>query len=697
MSRALRALADRAGILAEYVDAEGTTRRTSDATRRAILEVMGMDAPTESAARGWLDQLDADDRERMLDPVRVVERDASESRIVRVRPPEGVRSARARVTLREEHGREWSVTRAVRSSGSGAVLKLPTRVGYGYHSLTVELSSGGREWSTEQSFVVAPSRCITLDERLGRRKRAFGVTANLYGVRREEDWGIGDSETLAQLVDWSASRRAAFVGINPLHALTNRGGDFGPYSPVSRLFRNPIYLDVGAVAALVPSDAARALLDAPDLRNRVAALRAEPLVDYDGVIDVKERVLRELHAAFRAQPEDSPRRRAYADFVKRHDPELSLFATWMALASASRVADWRRWPAAMHDPLSAAVRVFADANETDVDFHRWTQFELDAQLGSVAALARVRGMRVGIYQDLATGTSPGGSDSWTHPELFVRGASIGAPPDPYSVVGQNWGLPPLDPRAMARDRMRHWIRLVRHNLEHAGALRIDHVMGLFRSYWIPEGATGKDGAYVRMPWREMLGVLALESTRSDALIVGEDLGTVPPEVPRAMRRWGILSTKVLYFEQDTRGFRRASSYPAESLASANTHDLPPIAGYLAAGDVERRAAADSYGSARATQAARRARTRELESLRRLLRLPEDATVREVIAAVHSFLGATRARLIALALDDLMEETLPVNVPGFGPDQYPSWRRKTRMTVEALAASPTVDDLARIPL
>jgi 4-alpha-glucanotransferase len=369
----------------------------------------------------------------------------------------------------------------------------------------------------------------------------------------------------------------------------------------------------------------------------------------------------------------------------------------MAIASASRVADWRRWPAAMHDPRSPAVRVFAEGNHSEVDFHRWTQFELDAQLAGIAALARSRGMRIGIYQDLATGTSPGGSDTWTHPELFVRGASIGAPPDPYSVVGQNWGLPPLDPHAMARDRMRHWIRLVRHNLAHAGALRIDHVMGLFRSYWIPEGASGKEGAYVRMPWREMLGVLALESTRSDALIVGEDLGTVPPEVPRAMRRWGILSTKVLYFEQDARGFRRATAYPAESIASANTHDLPPIAGYVAGGDVERRASVGAYGSERATRLARRTRTRELASLSRLLRLPRDASVRDVIAAVHGFLGATRARLIALSLDDLMEETLPVNVPGFRADQYPSWRRKTRMTVEALAANPAVDDLARIPL
>jgi 4-alpha-glucanotransferase len=305
-------------------------------------------------------------------------------------------------------------------------------------------------------------------------------------------------------------------------------------------------------------------------------------------------------------------------------------------------------------------------------------------------------MAVGIYQDLATGTSPGGSDTWAHRHLFACGASIGAPPDPYSVVGQNWGLPPLDPRALLQDRMRHWIRLVRHGLEHAGALRIDHVMGLFRSYWIPEGATGKDGAYVRMPWREMLGVLALESTRSGALIVGEDLGTVPPEVPRAMRRWGILSTKVLYFEQNARGFRRGARYPAASLASANTHDLPPIAGYLAAADVERRAAIHAYGSEAAARAARRLRAREIAALRRVLRLDAGAGVHDAVAAVHRFLCRSNARLVALSLDDLMEETLPVNVPGFSADQYPVWRRKTRMTVEALAADAGADDLVRCP-
>lgn len=308
-------------------------------------------------------------------------------------------------------------------------------------------------------------------------------------------------------------------------------------------------------------------------------------------------------------------------------------------------------------------------------------------------------MEIGLYQDLAVGSSGTGSDSWAYRELFRDGASVGAPPDPYSDFGQNWGLPPIDPRALRRDRYRYFIQLLRSGFRHAGALRIDHVMGLFRLFWIPDGATGREGAYVRYPAEDLLGILALESRRHDALVVGEDLGVVPDHVPPAMRKWGLLSSRVLYFErEDGGGFQPQSRYPELSLASVNTHDMPTIRGFWSGRDIELRRSLgliDEKGSGTgATQ-------REVEKTKLLDRMREDAAlplhdhpsldmagVPAVKRAVHEFLCASPAALVALSLDDLGDEVEPINVPGVGTDRYPCWSRKMHKTVLEIAATAT---------
>ena len=701
MSRSrLRQLAERLGIIPEYIDQTGRhVRRTSAATREALLSVMGFDAPTEDAAAGWLDELDHEAGETILDPVRVARRDDRSARQVRVQLPPGIRAADVELTLTEESGHVWQVSRKVTRTST---LELPTRVPYGYHRITARVVSPAGERRAEQSYIVAPSTCVTPDTLLGKRNaRAMGVIANLYSVRREHDWGVGDFGTLTQLVEWSAARGAQFVGVNPLHALFNRGWDISPYSPVSRLFRNPLYIDVDEVPEVGQSEEARAILNAPDCRRQLRALRESPLVDYEGAIALKLRVLAEAHRAFRAR-ESGERRRAYEDFVRGQDPEITQFATWMALAESSGVPDWRAWPAALRRPDDPAVRAFAAAHAERVEFHQWLQFECDRQLHHVAERARVLGMRIGAYQDLAIGTSPGGSDTWSYPDLFLSRAHVGAPPDPYAADGQNWGLPPMSPRALRAQRYRYWIQLLRRAFQHAGALRIDHVMGLFRAFWIPEGLSGRDGAYVRFPAEDLLGILALESVRHNALVVGEDLGTVPREVPRALQRWGILSSRVLYFERDARGrgFKPARSYPSASLATANTHDMPTIAGFWTERDIDIREQVGLLRTAAEVRGARRERARDKKALLARLELPiprhfeESTFARQLTGRVHEFLCSTPAQLVGMSLDDLIGEVDPVNVPGVGPDTYPSWRRRTRMTMEHVAWSFEVDDAMR---
>ena len=696
---ALRQLADRVGILPEYTEQTGRfVRRTSDATRRMLLSAMGLDAPTEQAARAWLAELDHVERSRILEPARVVKRDDASARLVRVRIPEGGRGGGARVDLQltEENGDAFRTSAKVR--GASATIELPQPPRYGYHTLQARVRAGGREWSAGQSLIVVPSRCITPADVLGAGERVTGIVANLYSVRRERDWGIGDFTTLTELAEWTASRGGEFVGINPLHALWNRGTDVSPYGPVSRLFRNPIYIDVEAVPELEHSDAARAMI--AEHGAKIEALRARPFVDYDGVIALKERVLVELHRAFRARAASGgwgARRFAeYERFVKAREPELSRHATWMAIADASGVPDWRAWPEEMRDPSSTAVAAFADTHGDRVDFHRWLQFEIDRQLGAVASRATNLGMRIGLYQDLAVGTSPSGSDTWGDHDLFRWDASVGAPPDQYSTTGQVWGLPPIDPRVLREEGYRYWTLLLRRAFDHAGALRIDHAIGLFRSFWIPEGANGKQGAYVRFPANDLLGILALESTRHNAIVVGEDLGTVPKEVPPALKRWGILSSRILYFEHDRKGFKPAASYPPLALTTINTHDMAPIAGWWEGRDLEHRARTGTLRSSAEVRRARRERARAKRDLLRRLKLdpPKDAKLNGFAAtlagAAHQFLCATPSVLVGQSLDDVIGETDPVNVPGTGQDKYPNWRRKTSITVEALSHRADVD-------
>jgi 4-alpha-glucanotransferase len=507
---------------------------------------------------------------------------------------------------------------------------------------------------------------------------------------------VGDLETLCR---WIASVGGSFVGLNPLHALLNRGGDISPYGPVTRLWRNPIYIDVDRVPELLEgTNTSR--IRTPEIEAALAALRESPKVQYEQSWAMKALVLDSLYASFlelRSRHATHPRVVAFNDFAERGGRWLDDYATWMAIAESRNEWTWKLWPTELQDRRSEAVKRFAAEHARRIDFYRWAQFELDRQIGEVAAACKTNGMAIGLYQDLAVGSSGTGSDSWAHRDLFREGATVGAPPDPYSDFGQNWGFPPIDPRALQRDRYRYFIQLVRAGFRHAGAMRMDHVMGLFRLFWIPEGATGREGAYVRYPAEHLLGILALESQRHKALVVGEDLGVVPPEVPPAMQKWGMLSSKVLYFEREhDGGFKPQSSYPELSLASVNTHDMPTIAGFWSGRDIALRR---SLGLVDAKGSTDGVAQRDHEKRKLLDRLREDGAmplhehpsfdvtgVPLVKRRVHEFLCASPVALFALSLDDLGVETEPINVPGVGTDKYPCWSRRMHKTIPEIAAA-----------
>ncbi|HEX8213522.1 MAG TPA: 4-alpha-glucanotransferase [Longimicrobium sp.] len=691
----LHDLAAVAGIVPSYVDQSGTeTRTTSDSTRVALLRAMGIDASTDDHAGAALGEWERRDRSRVLSPVRVVRRDDPELAAVLARAPEGTPNVAWTLELVPETGEPVHASGEANAEPDGGVrISLPGAPPLGYHTLRVTLRTGSSEQEGKQTLIVVPGHCPSVAEVAG-QERVFGVIANLYSVRSAENWGIGDTGDLARLAEWTAEIGGAFLGVNPLHALRNQGADISPYSPVSRIFRNAIYIDVPGIPEYGASDEAKRMVEAA--RAELEELRTSDHVQYEPVMALKRRVLEVLYRSFAAG--GGERAEAYRAYLEAQGESLTHFATFEALTGHLESGDWRTWPDDLRDPRSPAVAEFARTHAEEIDFHRWLQFELDRQLAEAAARGEGAGLSIGLYQDLAIGTSPAGADVWANPHLFVTGASIGAPPDAYSAEGQNWGLPPLDPRALREDAYRYWVRLVRASMRHAGALRIDHAIGLFRQFWIPEGAAGKDGAYVSFPVEDLLGILALEADRHRALVVGEDLGTVPPEVPPVLRRWGVLSSRVFYFEREGDEFRPAAEYEPMSLATANTHDMPTLAGFWRGRDIEVKREVGVIPSDEAAEEQRRDRVQERRAiLERLaaegvLPSPEHPGSGAALrGAVHAFLSRTPAALVGLSLDDLVGEAEPVNVPGVPPSEFSAWTRKLATPIEDLARDPRVRD------
>jgi 4-alpha-glucanotransferase len=700
----LAALAEKLGISASYWDLTGRSRPTSDATREVLVRAMGHDSSSEESAARALTALERAEGERLLDPVRVWRDQEPAVPNVALQVPRGLEEATWHLALHEEGGgiHEAEGRLSIRNderSPRRVLLPLPASPLSGYHEVRVRVEAGGATAEGLQRFVMAPRTALRVEEALP-GGRGFGLWANLYTVRSRSNWGFGDASDLASLLEWCAAVGGAFVGVNPLHAIPSRGLAITPYSPTSRVYRNVLYLDVETVPELDACPAARALLADPDFRLRLGALRAGDAIDHAVVRDAKLEVLRLVFEGFLRKGGAAPRAPAFARYCAREGRELRDFATWEVLAErlgspTVPATDWMRWPEALRDPRAPAVETFRREHADEVLFRQWLQFELDAQLARAASRGRAAGLPVGVYQDLAVGSAPDSADTWMEQQLFAEGVSVGAPPDDYAPDGQNWGFPPLDPHRLRADGYRFWTRLLRAGFAHAGALRIDHAMGMMRLFWIPHGRSGSDGTYVRYPLEDLFGILALESRRAGALVIAEDLGTVPPEFRERMADWSVLGSAVAYFERDGGEFRPASAYPTRALATVETHDLVPLAGHRDGHDLVIRRRVGQIPDDASFDAARSARRADHEALLGRLRAdgllapegePDAATL---CAALHAFLAASPAALVAASLDDLAGETEPVNVPGVSVEQHRSWSRRMARALESLREDPRV--------
>jgi 4-alpha-glucanotransferase len=667
----LSELAGRFGIATDYQDWSGRRIDVPESTLVAVLAACGVPAATQQERAAALTAHERAHWLRALPPTILARAGAQTSFWVHV-----THGQPADVRLQLEDGTIRTGLRQIdnftgpfdvdgRLIGEASFL-LPDDLPPGYHR--VFLRSGADE--TSAALIVTPG-WLGLPERLGAR-RSWGLATQLYSVRSRQSWGIGDLTDLTDLAVWSASvHGAGYVLVNPLHAAAPaKPMEPSPYLPTSRRFVNPLYLRVEAIPEF--SDLRK--------RSRVRRLRKEvqhhaaslDSIDRDAAWKAKRAALKLVYRV----PRTAGRALAYEAYCDREGIALDDFATWCALAEKFG-ADWHQWPEPVRHPDGDGVAEFVTKYQTAVDFHRWMQWQLDEQLTAAQSQALSAGMSLGIVHDLAVGVHPNGADSWALQDALALGVSAGAPPDEFNQLGQDWSQPPWRPDRLEELEYQPFRALIRSVLRHAGGVRIDHIIGLFRLWWIPQGQAPTQGTYVRYDHEAMIGIVALEAHRAAALVVGEDLGTVEPWVRDYLRARGVLGTSILWFELDRDG--DGGPLPAERwreycLSSVTTHDLPPTAGYLAGDHVRLR---DSLGLlTRPVEeefaAAEAERAAWIEELRRVGLLPKHADVQETVLALHKYLGRTPSRLLGLALSDAVGDRRTQNQPGT-TDEYPNWR------------------------
>lgn len=669
----LKRLAEMHGVSTEYWDYHGNRAAPSRSTLVAVLAALGVAAATEAQIKDSLADAELAPWRRILPPT-VVRRQGWEAPVA-VHVPDGAAVA-VRVELESggavelEQAEDWERPRQVDGVLTGrASFRIPGNLPLGWHTLVAEIEAGeGRPATTATAALAMTPDRLELPASLG--ERGWGVMAQLYSARSADSWGIGDADDLTELASFFGDEGADFLLINPLHAAEPSGEMTpSPYLPVTRRFVNPIYIRPEAIPEMTRLSGPRRSLIQWSLEELAATNRTVDPIDRDTIWKLKRDALEVVFSAGRSRS----RRRDFERFRAEAGEGLERFALWCALTEKhGEMADW---PENLKDPSSAFVANEARALTDRIDFYAWLQWIVDEQLARAQEQAKASGMALGIMDDLAVGVHARGADVWSEPEAFAPGIEVGAPPDMYNQLGQNWSQPPWSPVYLAETAFQPLRDMVRTVLRHAGALRVDHVIGLFRLWWIPKGMGAASGAYVRYDHEAMVGVVLLEAYRAGAVIIGEDLGTVEPWARDYLAGRGVLGTSVLWFEKQGDGWPlQPQDYRRLALSTVNTHDLPPTAGYLADEHVALRERlgllADPVEQVRAEAGLER--NRMIERLREHRLLGANPSEREIVEALHRYIVRTPSALIGVALVDCVGERRTQNQPGTD-QEYPNWR------------------------
>lgn len=702
------------GIALDYADVWGKRHAVPPDTKRQFLDSMGVrgadDASRAAAAaafaqRAW--------REPLL-PVYVV--GAGAAPILTVTLPASQQSSRHwRLTLesgtQSEGEFDPSSAEVVARQSFDSVeyvryrWPLPEMLALGYHELTFD----GAPKKT--LLIVTPDRCYE-PEVLAQGGRVWGFAVQLYALRSPRNWGIGDFGDLHEFVTHCADVGAALVGLNPLHALFPHNAEHAsPYSPSSRLFLNMLYIDVEAIPEFLNCETARHAVAAPVFQAALAQLRVRDSVDYGAIAARKREILELLYRDFREHhlAADTATAQAFRAFKRDAGAALERHAIYEALQEHlySRDANlwgWPVWPQEYRQPDAPAVAAFARAERERIEFFHYTQWQADRQLQRAAAAADK--LAIGLYRDLAVGVDRGGAEAWGNQTLYALDVSVGCPPDDFNLHGQNWGLPPMLPSALRAQAYAPYIATLRANMRYAGALRIDHVMGLLRLFWVPPGARATAGTYVQYPMDDLLGILALESQRQRCMVIGEDLGTVPDEIRAGLRRLGVLSYRLFYFERSDNGdFKPPREYIETATVAVTTHDLATLAGFWSGQDLTEKYGLGLFPSEEMYRAQVREREQDrrrlLQGLVREQLLPPGIDAQAVTLppmspalalAIHIYLARTPAKILLVQPEDVLGQAVPVNLPGTSSERA-NWRLKLSVELDTLFATPMLTELA----
>ncbi|HVE10738.1 MAG TPA: 4-alpha-glucanotransferase [Paraburkholderia sp.] len=700
-SESIQSLASRAGFEIEWQDAHQVMQRVPDSTLAAMLERMGLSCSSAAQTRQSAAALDAELSGRKLPPLMTAEC----GRGIAL-PAASIKSG-SRYRIELESGALID-GRFTAPRGEAALLSPIDEAGY--HTLVIN--------DHRMTLAVAPARCYTVAD-AWRTLHAndplpplWGLAAQIYGLRRPGDGGIGDYTALASLAIGSARHGAHALAVSPTHAMFSAEPQrFSPYAPSSRLWLNVAHIDPAAVFG---TEAARAAIGAAQAGAQWDRLETLPLIDWPTAVPLKLKVLRILFEQFcshdRAQ--DLPRALEFHGFCERGGRALEDHARFEALhafqlAQPEREGYWRKWPAALRDPRSPEVEAFAAEHRHEVEFHLFLQWLAAKGLSHAQHAARDAGMAVGLVADLAVGCDSAGSHAWSYRDDMLHGVSVGAPPDLFNQAGQAWGLTTFSPRAMRNQGFSAFIDMLRTVFAHAGGVRIDHILGLRRLWLVPEGERANNGAYLRYPLDDLLRLIALESWRHRAIVIGEDLGTVPPGFRERLEDHGLSGIRVLWFERTPRGngFSAPSAWDRNAVATTTTHDLPTVKGWWLGEDIMWRnrigQTAPRSDGRDAVEAAQAERADDRAALWRAFQqagvaapdVPAPPVEQAPVDEALAFVAATPAPLVTYPLEDLLALDEQPNLPG-SIDEHPNWRRRAPLPVDALFADATFCDRLR---
>ncbi|MGF1718584.1 4-alpha-glucanotransferase [Vibrio kyushuensis] len=710
---ALQQVAEMARLADSYISAWGEEAKVADETLLSLLNSLGYDTRNDAAL---LKSAEKKHKKQVLEPVLVL-RDGEP---VEVELNLGVSARESEFSWRLETEQgdvlegylQSQIVRDERKEGGPLVFTLPNDLKWGYHKLIVTRKR--RKSPYEMSLIVTPQSCFK-QEAMSEGKKMWGPSVQLYTLRTSHNWGIGDFGDLKQLVADIASRGGDFVGLNPIHSLfpANPEGA-SPYSPSSRRWLNILYIDVSSVPEFALSAKAQQTVGSAEFQQRLQKVRESHWVNYSEVADLKNSVLPMLYAEFKSRHLDknSERAQAFLSFVELGGESLVHQAAFDALhadlhSENSDIWGWPVFPEEYRQFENASVQKYITENQGSVHLYMYLQWVADTQINEAQLLAEEKGMAVGLYRDLAVGVADSGSETWADNGSLVLDASIGAPPDVLGPLGQNWGLPPLNPQVLQETGYDAYIKLLRANMKHCGSLRIDHVLGLLRLWWIPKGEDATKGAYIYYPVQDMLAILALESHRHQCSVIGEDLGTVPDEIVDILRDAGVNSYKVFFFEtsKDDGGFISPAHYAEQSMSALCTHDMPTLRGFWHCDDLKMGHEIGLYPD-----------TEQLEGLyqdrlickqgildsvawhgylpegigRDASQVPMDSYLSE---ALQLHVAAGSSSLLSVQLEDWLEMDQPVNIPGT-VNEYPNWRRKLSMNMDEIFAKESVNRITK---